>query len=198
MCLNHCFPRYLLLLWYGVTKQFTGADAVQFHTCWWWQPPRGRRLAALGGMMQRHRSSAVLPGCTCLAGGSSEDVEIQGRECLKAEGGGERGREGRRRRVQGRTSRLKSQAQRCSSILPAISYTQKPPPLLAALAGWGSRMWVPASRCRCSPALAGAPKYLLQGGAARSWISYCQLLGGWSKKQGDWIYGNFFIFARGV
>lgn len=91
--------------------------------------------------MQRHRSSAVLPGCTCLAGGSSEDVEIQGRECLKAEGGGERGREGRRRRVQGRTSRLKSQAQRCSSILPAISYTQKPPPLLAALAGWGSRMW---------------------------------------------------------
>lgn len=88
-----------------------------------------------------HRSSAVLPGCTCLAGGSSKDVEVQGRECLKAEGGGRGGgRKGRRRRVQGRTSRLKSQAQRCSSILPAISYTQKPPPLLAALAGRGSRM----------------------------------------------------------
>lgn len=32
VCLNHCFPRYLLFLCYGITKPFTEADALQFRS----------------------------------------------------------------------------------------------------------------------------------------------------------------------
>lgn len=54
-----------------------------------------------------HRSSAVLPGCTCLAGGSSKDVEIQGRECLKAEGGGGRGKGRKKETDSGKDEQVK-------------------------------------------------------------------------------------------
>lgn len=105
MCLNHCFPRYLSFLWYGITKQFAEADARQFHSCCGRLPEAGD-----GGEAPTPRSPAVLP-CCCMSPGRRQlqGPEIQGRECLEAEGGGGRGREGRRGRVQGRTSRLKSQ-----------------------------------------------------------------------------------------
>lgn len=196
MCLNHCFPRYLLFLRYGITKPFTEADALQFHTApeagaW----PRSEGWCRGTYAPEPRGAAAAARG---LAGGGSREG-IQRRECLEAEGGGGRGREGRRERVQGRMSRLKNQARRCISILPAISYSLKPPPLLAALAGWGGRMWSQLLTADVPPALAGVPKYLIQGGAILlGWIKCCQLLGEWSKKQGDWSCGRLFMFARGV
>lgn len=159
-------------------NQFPEAAALQFHTSC------GRAWP---------RSPAVPPLLAC-PGGRGDPGKGMPRNRRRG-----RGREGRRGRVQGRTSRLKSQARGCISIFPAISCPQKPPPLLAALAGWGSRMRFQLLAADVPPVLAGAPEYFIQGRAVLlGRINCCQLLGEQSKKQGDWIYGRLFVLARGV
>lgn len=84
------------------------------------------------------------------------------RECLEAGGGGRgrgRGREGRRGRVQGKTSRLKTQTHRCISILPAICTHRN------FLLCWQFLLVrevdvVPAPRCRCSSCLGRSTQIL--------------------------------------
>lgn len=124
-------------------------------------------------------------------------MEIQGRECLEAEGGG--GREGRKGTVSGKDGQVRESSTRmhqhfASNLVPTESSSPD-----GALAGWGSRMRFQLLAADVPLALAGVPEYLIQGGAVVfRWINCCQLLGGWSKKEGDWIYGRLFMFARGV
>lgn len=115
------------------------------------------------------------------AGGTSEDVETKGKECLKTGGGGGWGSEGKRARVQGRTSVCEESTTQtrqhfASDLVPAE--TSSLAGSSSAFAGWGSRTWSQLLAADVCPALAGAPECLSQGeGVLLGWISCKQLLG---------------------
>lgn len=110
-----------------------------------WQAPQGTWLSSRDGVEAPRHPSPKPRGAAAAACGDT------GRECLETEGGGGRGREGRRGQAQGKTSRLKSR-------LDASAFCQQSHIHRNLLPCWQLLLVrevdvVPAPRCRCSSCL---------------------------------------------